>query len=580
MNPAPIKQELLTHWNELSAVAKTQGLHALAAEIAQERIPKLERERFSVVVLGEFNHGKSTFVNALLGNPVLPTGITPTTATINHIMYAAVPYAKAVLHDGSVYDIDPRALQSWVTTEGADNEKVRYVEVGWPASLLKNNLVLVDTPGVNDINETRADITYRYLPNADVVLFLLDATQLLKQSERTFLEQRLLQTSKKKLLFVLGKIDLLSAEEQREALAYGRKILDTLVPDALLLPVSAKQELQGQRGTSGFHSLLEALHRFLAEHRTALLLDNSLNEALRLCQYVRQHMGLKQRALQLSVEELETRIAQLQTDLNQRQQALRTLEQTIVHEIGGIKAKLRVDVAQFATAFCEAVPKQIAQASAKDIELYLHGFLQDTIKAWAEHEGEQLAGLLERLAEQIIRLTNENINQTLSLVSESLGVGEHALHVRVDGLQYDVGLFALGALGTGIGLFVNAMVGGALALAVPVLGMVVRTWQAAQIKRQASEQAPQVVRDTLAVLEPKLSASLDAYATRLRDFVQAAGHTLYHSINDVLTHTLAERKAQTATTTEKTLRESLAQLEQVEARLHTTQQALWTSLNA
>lgn len=580
MNTDALKQTLLTQWQALQILSQEQGLRALATEIVQDRIPKLERERFSLVVLGEFNHGKSTFVNALLGSSVLPVGITPTTATINHIVYAQTPYAKAVLQDGSVYDVDPRSLQEWVTTEGADNHDVRYVEVGWPAPLLKNNLMLVDTPGVNDINETRAEITYRYIPNADVVLFLLDALQMLKQSERTFLEQRLLQQSKKKLIFVLGKMDLLSPEEQQEALQYCQRTLGSILNAPLLVPVSAKQELAGRTETSGFRSLLHELEQFLAQNRTFVLLDNSLHEGLRLCQYVRQHLGIKRRALELSTEELEARISRVRSDLVEKQQALRSLEKIIEQEAGAVKAKLQVDAEQFTQAFCAALPRQIEKATAKDIELYLAGFLQDTIKVWSEQEGEQLAGLLERLAEQIIRITNENVNQTLALVSETLGIGEHPLHVQVDGLQYDVGLFALGALGTGIGLFLNAMVGGALALAVPVLGMLVRTWQAAQIKRQAAEQAPQVVQNTMQVLVPKLTASVDEYSTRLRDFVQAAGQSLYHSIAEVLTQALAERKAHDTTVAETSLHHSLEKLQEVERNFKATLQTLWTSFNA
>ena len=61
----------------------------VARDVRDTRLPKLDDERFSVVVLGEFNHGKSTFINALLGTPLLPTGITPTTALLAHVTHGA-----------------------------------------------------------------------------------------------------------------------------------------------------------------------------------------------------------------------------------------------------------------------------------------------------------------------------------------------------------------------------------------------------------------------------------------------------------------------------------------------------------
>src|SRR6186713_2123223 len=93
-----IKDNLLTLLRDLAKLADDTGMHSLVADLLMARIPKLEEERFVLVVLGEFNHGKSTFVNALLGAQVLPAGITPTTATINRVAYSAAPVARAILH--------------------------------------------------------------------------------------------------------------------------------------------------------------------------------------------------------------------------------------------------------------------------------------------------------------------------------------------------------------------------------------------------------------------------------------------------------------------------------------------------
>ena len=77
-----IKDDLLAVLRDLAKLADDTGMHSLVNELLVQRIPKLDEERFVLVVLGEFNHGKSTFVNALLGSSVLPAGITPTTAAV------------------------------------------------------------------------------------------------------------------------------------------------------------------------------------------------------------------------------------------------------------------------------------------------------------------------------------------------------------------------------------------------------------------------------------------------------------------------------------------------------------------
>jgi predicted GTPase len=201
------KHEIITRFEQLASVAEAVGMTTLSRDIRATRIPKLQDERFHLVVLGEFNHGKSTFVNALLGDDILPTGITPTTASINHVVHSPTPTARVVLLTGESKHLETHQLKEWVTVAGGRASEVAYVELGFPSELLLNNVVLVDTPGVNDLNEQRAEVTYGYVPRADAVVFLLDAGQALKDSEREFLRSRVLESARDRLIFVLGKMD-------------------------------------------------------------------------------------------------------------------------------------------------------------------------------------------------------------------------------------------------------------------------------------------------------------------------------------------------------------------------------------
>jgi small GTP-binding protein len=251
-----IKTEIVSHLTALVELARTAGMRTLASDVETRRIPKVANERFHLVILGEFNHGKTTFVNALLGADILPTGITPTTAAINHVLFADKPAARAILKDGSDIAIAPGSLADWVTVTGARQGEVSHVEVGYPAALLRENVVLVDTPGVNDLNEQRADITYGYVPQADAVIFLLDAGQALKDSEREFLSSRVLTRTKERLIFVVGKIDLLSGSERDDVLRYAHEGLGELVPDPVVFPISAREALAGRVDSSGLPELL------------------------------------------------------------------------------------------------------------------------------------------------------------------------------------------------------------------------------------------------------------------------------------------------------------------------------------
>src|SRR5512141_465639 len=258
------KAEIIARFQQLADVAESVGMVTLANDIRTTRIPKLESERFHLVVLGEFNHGKSTFVNALLGQDVLPTGITPTTAAINHVVWAQNPTARVVLTSGESKYLEPSQLKDWVTVAGGHASEVAYVELGYPSDLLQNNVVLVDTPGVNDLNEQRAEVTYGYVPRADAVVFLLDAGQALKDSEREFLRSRVLEAARDRLIFVLGKMDLLNPDERAAVLEYVKKGLAQITPDPVVFALSAKDWAKHKDPNSGMPELMQYFERFLA----------------------------------------------------------------------------------------------------------------------------------------------------------------------------------------------------------------------------------------------------------------------------------------------------------------------------
>jgi small GTP-binding protein len=575
---------------ELASAAEAAGLGWLMRDIRDTRIPKLEAERFSVVVLGEFNHGKSTFINALLGGPVLPTGITPTTALLTHINHGEPASTTLVTEAGQRKKIAGDALAKWVTVEGlakekaaaqANGEAIHHVEVTHPSPLLANQLTIVDTPGVNDINEQRAEITYGYLPRADAAIFLLDATQILTASERQFLEERILRSSRDRLLFVVAKADLLDEKELAETLDFARKHLTPIVSEPEIFPVSAKRALAGDRAGSGLDAFTAALGATVANERRKLLLDNALADASRLSAFMRQSLAIRRRSLELPLPELEERIARAQSRLATGKQVLATAAETVRAETAALKARVRQDLAEFAGTLRTALVADLDAVDAGDIRRYLSFFVQDTWKAWTEREGEKLAAELERLAETVIQVANENIRAVAADVAGELGPAETKVDIKVDTLRYDASVFALGALGTTVFLFVNSLIGGVLTLAAPLLAFVLRGKVAAEIKGEAKQQAPLAVDRVAAVVGPKLDEVIDGFGARLLEFVAQAGDALARGIADVLDQALRDRRAsdaeQAATGDAKRIDSSLHELKRIDERIADIRQGVWAA---
>jgi small GTP-binding protein len=188
---------------------------ATADDVHQLRQAELDLdELFLLVVVGEFNSGKSAFINALLGARVLREGVTPTTADITRLRYAPAPNER---RDGPL------------------------LEVGYPLDLLRD-VAVVDTPGPNAIMREHVEISCHFVPRADLVLFVTSADRPFTETERAFMER--IRTWGKKVVVVLNKVDLLGPDQVTEQIEFVRQGVERLLgfrPE--VFPVSARLAL-------------------------------------------------------------------------------------------------------------------------------------------------------------------------------------------------------------------------------------------------------------------------------------------------------------------------------------------------
>ncbi len=572
------KLDVTVALQELADLADKVGAKTLRERIGKDLVRKLEEDRFHLVVVGEFNHGKSSFVNALLGETALPVGVTPTTAAIHHIRYADKPEATVVYTSGKRDALPFEDVRKFAVGGGRESEDaVDYLEIGYPAALLKERILLVDTPGVNDLSLQRADITYSYIPRADAVLFLLDAGQILKESERVFLEDKLLKASRDKIVFVITKWDLLDESERAEALAYAKVQLSRMVKDPIVFPVSAETALAGNVAQSGLPELLSHLTRFLAEERGRIMLDNALGEGISVSTLLGKGIDARRRALSMKGDELERRIAMLERDLEGASGTLEQRRTQIREEVMGIKVGARKDLDRFVDEVIRQLPNVIDAAKGDELKKYLPAFLEDTFKKWAESETKEIAGQLEGLAEKTIALVREDAHDTTKRVGEALGTDVKRLDVQIDTFNYDAGVTALFVLGLGT-VFVNLMLGGILLAAAPVVAYMLRGRIEGEYKKRAKELAPDVVRQAAAKVGPKLDEIIDDFANKLDAWVVSASVELYREVLEVLRAAQEARNlgGRDEAEVKAEVEAQASQLVAAQKRLDSMRQALWS----
>ena len=264
-------------------------------------------EMFLLVVVGEFNAGKSAVINALMGDRYLAEGVIPTTSQLFLVRYGP-EVSRSITHD----DI-----------------AVVHLPVEW-----LQEVNLVDTPGVNAVIRSHEQITEHFVPRSDLVLFVTSADRPFSESERAFLER--IRRWGKKIVIVVNKMDQLQSEEDRgQVLAFVSENARQLVgSDPRIFPVSARLALEAKQqerstgaplaaqerwGRSQFGALEEyILARLDKQERVRLKLENPLGIALNLVQSYRRVIDDRQSLLKGDFQTLDTIDEQLdayQTDM-------------------------------------------------------------------------------------------------------------------------------------------------------------------------------------------------------------------------------------------------------------------------
>ncbi|KIL36678.1 hypothetical protein SD71_06660 [Cohnella kolymensis] len=408
MNPLkPLAEELL----ELSRQIRQRD----AERLTSAALHGMQRDTFHVVILGEFNRGKTTFVNSLIGRPILHADMLPATAVLHLIEYGEKERIEVVYHDGrvSVHPIASDVLAGFSAGGAAPADTVRLIRLVLSHPLLQEGIVLIDTPGVNDLNESRAELTYRILPECDAAVFLLDAAAPLTRSEAEFLTGKVFHHKLDEMLFVLSKSDRLDEEELEEALegAAGR-LRQVMGRQSGVYPYSSKQVLD--RSPEGL-AQLDAINGLLMELKQASRRSAAARHAGRLslaAAYIRQDLDVIRSIHRMNDEQLERfreRIKQLRLQLENRYQRLlvsidtvgrdtlqsmldksyaklvETLHSELDFQTRSHKGSMETYIETDFPLLVERMMKQYCEAKAVEIQAFLDRFRQHVTEEYTKH---------------------------------------------------------------------------------------------------------------------------------------------------------------------------------------------------
>ena len=494
-------------------------------------------ELFLLVIVGEFNSGKSAFINALLGDPVMEEGVTPTTAMIN------------LLRFGPVHSTN-------VTPEG-------LVEHAYPARFLRD-ISVVDTPGTNAIIREHEAISQGFVPRSDLIIFVTSADRPFTETERAFMQE--IREWGKKIVIVLNKVDLLDEPGLTKVESFIRENTARLLGfTSEIFPVSAKLAMRAKELDPGperdelwARSRFGALERYVFEtldeaSRVRLKLLNPLGVAERITE---RYYAVAEERLKLlagdyqTIENIEGQLAIYRQDMerdfelyltkiekiilamNERGSAF--FEETL--RIGRVFDLLNTDKVR--AAFEHEVTRDTEQQIEATVQELIDWMIERDLKTWTAVNDYVARRQLTRYNDEVIGEVGRGFEYDRRALLASVARQAHDVVAHYDpegearelsqsvraavvstGLA-EVGALGLGALVVAAASTVALDVTGILAASfIAVMGLGILPARRRQAMQQFRERSDALRERLIATLRQQFEGELERSVARIREAI-------------------------------------------------------------
>ena len=430
-----------------------------------DRLKKLQKaigeDAFQLIVVGEFSRGKSTLVNALLGDEILPSSTEPTTAMLN-VIKNGDSTAQYFIHynDDSTKEVDSTEFLSMVaqnTSDGKSQEeiikdvysdaanfgRIRNAEIRVKNDFGKIGVDIVDTPGLNDVNTAREEITLQYIPRSDAAIVVCSADEPLAASELAFIKEQLIGQQITKLFIAVNRADCLRTEQARADIReYFENNLEGIVEKERIFLVSGAKALKyklQQKGIkykhpvetyeeTGFASFEKSVLNYLANDRGVIKLQRYCALFMEIInEIIYGTLENRRNAMMLSKQDLETQIAELKEKADQ-------LEKRYKNELEKAATELLTKKSAFAKDY-EKILSQMGNAALNSVMRY------------RGNDMEEMCGLISssvmpfrrKIKDEFMQSVEDAVLNTISMHTDGFGEEFSEIGIPKNVLKISIG---------------------------------------------------------------------------------------------------------------------------------------------
>jgi len=526
----------------LAALADELGLTSAGRAIILDSERRLREGVLRVLIIGEIKHGKSSLINALLGEKILPTGVTPTTGAIVRMRSADAVEKRLVGEDGAIEALSDKRFVA--LAKGKETAQ-GLIEATWSSAQLPSCVELIDTPGVNDINRLRSLLSRGELPGADVLVLVLDATQALTRSELGFLRDALVAVgglqanSGAHLLVAINRIDLVAEHERALVTEHLQQELKALLGDAPieLFETNSKAALRepdsGKHGIEGIVRLRERI-RELADQRDVLLPLRARASLRRHCQLLAHNAAIQARALSLKEDALSEELAAVRGALSAQELDYDALRAKISTAQAQILETSRERIINFRNELQAEVLGQLERSDLRAITSVLPAAIRDATMAFTLTEAEQLREELEALTREVLQTHGEQARRRLAQATILLGFRGPLVHLEPPSTTIESGTVAISIAGTAVMYFGNTIAGILMTIAGPLATMVLREKAIRDLRAAAHREIPRALVASFSDLESALTRVTEEQIAALEEHLVLANAQLGEQLVAIL----------------------------------------------
>jgi GTP-binding protein EngB required for normal cell division len=402
---------------------------------------RLQEERFQLAILGQFKRGKSTFLNALLGQPLLPTGVIPLTAIPTFIAWAPSPVVRVTYrtqHPPDEFQVTGadevrNCLFKFVTEEANPKNSlgVARVDLLFPAPIVEHGVVLIDTPGIGSTHRHNTDTALAVLSECDAAVFVISADPPITEAELGYLEA--IRPTVARLFFILNKADYLEPPDLQLAADFLRTTLqraNASGTNTKLFCVSALRGLRAKQSgdgsalnESGIANVEDYLFRYLAHEKLASLRTAVARKASDLLNEADADLALRVRTLELPAEDLEKRGRLLAEALDRIAGEMRVIRDLLtgdrrraVEQLEMYSDRLRRTGRRYLT---NVLGRALTDASDSNAEAVAQGAIATAIPEYFERELGRTSREFSRTVEEILAGHQQRIDALVNLVRQT-----------------------------------------------------------------------------------------------------------------------------------------------------------------